>query len=181
MSLLLISAVQDLLTTSFSNIERLFIMTVEIRKALAKAEDIELLTSLRIEMRKEREEVPPPEDPEKFREQVKEYFASSLAKGSFISFLLFEEGKVAACSGLCIERHPPTYADPEGYFGYITNMFTLKEFRGRGYAKLLLDEIRKEAERSHCRKLLLNASSMGKPLYEKYGFKDVSGEMVLHL
>jgi GNAT superfamily N-acetyltransferase len=156
-------------------------MTVEIRKALSNKEDIEILTSLRMQMRAEREEVAAPEDLEKFREQIREYFESSLAKGSFTSFLLFEDGKIAACSGLCIERHPPTYSDPAGYFGYITNMFTVKEFRGRGFAKLLLDEIRKEAISCRCGKLMLNASSMGKPLYEKYGFKEVANEMVLFL
>lgn len=156
-------------------------MSIEIRKAEATEKDIELLTFLRMQMREEREEVPPPENMDLFREQLKEYFASSLAKGSFISFLVFIDGKAAACSGLCIERHPPSYSDPEGYFGYITNMFTLKEFRGRGLARLLLDEIRKEAEKYHCRKLMLNASSMGKPLYEKYGFRDVENEMVMFL
>ena len=156
-------------------------MNTEIRKAEATEEDIELLTSLRMQMRAEREDVPPPEDMTLFRNQVKEYFASSLAKGSFISFLVFADGKPAACSGLCIERHPPSYSDPEGYFGYITNMFTLKEFRGKGLARLLLDEIRKEAVRCRCRKLMLNASSMGKPVYEKYGFKEIANEMVLFL
>ena len=156
-------------------------MSIEIRKAEATEKDIELLTFLRMQMRAEREEVPPPENMDLFREQLKEYFASSLAKGSFISFLVFIDGKAAACSGLCIERHPPSYSDPEGYFGYITNMFTLKEFRGRGLARLLLDEIRKEAEKCHCRKLMLNASSMGRPLYEKYGFRDVENEMVMFL
>ena len=156
-------------------------MTVEIRKALSNKEDIEILTSLRMQMRAEREEVAAPEDLEKFREQIREYFESSLAKGSFTSFLLFEDGKIAACSGLCIERHPPTYSDPAGYFGYITNMFTLKEFRGRGLARLLLDEIRKEAIRCNCSKLMLNASRMGRPLYEKYGFRDVENEMVMFL
>ena len=156
-------------------------MSIEIRKAEATEKDIELLTSLRMQMRAEREEVPPPENMERFREQVREYFAASLAKGSFCSFLLFDDGKPAACSGLCIERHPPSYSDPEGYFGYITNMFTVKEFRGKGYARLLLDEIRKEAVRCRCGKLMLNASCMGKPLYEKYGFREVANEMVLFL
>ena len=156
-------------------------MKIEIRKAEATKEDIELLTSLRMKMRAEREEVPPPADLEKFREQVRTYFAESLSQGSFISFLLFADGKEAACSGLCIERHPPSYSDPEGFLGYITNMFTLKEFRGNGFARLLLDEIRKEALKHHCSKLMLNASRMGRPLYEKYGFKEVSGEMVFPL
>lgn len=152
-----------------------------IRKAENTPEDIELLTSLRMQMRAEREEVPPPENMEKFREKVKEYFTTSLAEGSFISFLAFIDGKAASCSGLCIERHPPSYSDPSGYFGYITNMFTLQEYRGRGLAGKLLDEIRKEALSRHCRSLRLNASAMGRHLYEKYGFQEVKGEMVFPL
>ena len=42
-------------------------MTVEIRKALSNKEDIEILTSLRMQMRAEREEVPPPENMDLFR------------------------------------------------------------------------------------------------------------------
>ena len=30
-------------------------------------------------------------------------------------------------------------------------------------------------------RLMLNASSMGKPVYEKYGFKEIANEMVLFL
>ena len=82
-------------------------MAVEIRKALPNEEDIELLTSLRMQMREEREEVPPPQDLTHFREQVKEYFTTSLSGGTFTSFLVFVDGEIAACSGLCIERHPP--------------------------------------------------------------------------
>lgn len=148
-----------------------------IRKARNTPEDAEILTSLRMQMRKEREEVPPPENMERFREMVKEYFTSTLAEGSFISFLAFINGKAAACSGLCIERHPPSYSDAEGRHGYITNMYTLPEYRGRGLAGKLLDEIRKEAIRLHCSSLRLNASAMGRSLYEKYGFQEVKGEM----
>lgn len=51
-------------------------------------------------------------------------------------------------------------------------MFTHSEYRNRGIAKQLLNQIITEAQKRKVHHLFLIASEMGKPLYKKMGFKE---------
>ena len=143
----------------------------------ATAEDAELLAQMRLEMRKERETAVCTVSEEEFYRRNVEFFRTHIAGGDFISFLAFDGGEAAACSGMSLQVHPPTYENPSGKSGYISNMFTRPEWRHRGLAKQLVDRLVEAAREAGCAKLYLNASAMGRPLYEKYGFVPADGEM----
>ena len=147
----------------------------------ATADDAELLAQMRLEMRKERETAACALSEAEFLRCNVEFFRTHLANGDFISFLCFDGGAAAACSGLSFQIHPPTYENPSGKSGYITNMFTRPAWRHRGLARLLVDRLAEAAREAGCAKLYLNASAMGRPLYVKYGFRPVENEMVLDL
>ena len=147
----------------------------------ATAEDAELLARMRLEMRKERESSECALSEEEFLRCNVEFFREHLAGGDFISFLSFDGDEAAACSGLTLQVHPPTYENPSGKSGYVTNMFTRPKWRHRGLAKQLVDRLVEAARSAGCAKLYLNASQMGRPLYEKYGFRSVENEMVFDL
>ena len=53
----------------------------------------------------------------------------------------------------------------------------IPEYRCQGIGYKLLTAIMEQAKQDGYRKVTLNATELGKPLYEKYGFSDVSGEM----
>lgn len=55
--------------------------------------------------------------------------------------------------------------------GWIGMVLTHPEFRGRGFAKRLLEHVLQRADAAGIRTLKLDATDHGKPLYEKYGFK----------
>ncbi|HKN32899.1 MAG TPA: GNAT family N-acetyltransferase [Terriglobales bacterium] len=55
--------------------------------------------------------------------------------------------------------------------GWIGMVLTHPEFRGRGFAKRLLEHVLQRADAADIRTLKLDATEQGKPLYEKYGFK----------
>ena len=141
--------------------------------------DAELLAEMRLEMRREREtavcHIP---DEELYRHNL-EFFRTHLADGSFISYIAWEGDRAAACSGLSLQVHPPTYENPTGKHGYITNMYTRPTWRRQGIARMLVDKLVEAAARSGCAQLFLNASPMGRPLYIRYGFEPVDGEMRL--
>ncbi len=153
----------------------------EITIRRADSSDIELLTQMRLEMRRERETVPllMPEDD--FEAAVRSFFSKTIVDGSFISFIAFCDGEPAACSGLSIQNLPPSYSEPHGLRGYVTNMFTRSKWRGMGLASKLLDEIVTYCKSICCDSIDLNASSAGRPVYIKYGFVEHSGEMKLKL
>lgn len=152
---------------------------MELRKI--SAEDAKLLTELRMKMRSERETCPPPEDMRSFEKANYDFFSSAAADGSYIGFLAVEEGKIAGTGGICLHNHPPSYSVPNGKSACLLNMYTLPEFRKQGVAGKILAALIDSAREAGCCKIFLNASDMGKPLYQKFGFSDVANEMVLDL
>ncbi len=147
----------------------------------ADSSDIDLLTAMRLEMRNERETVPLKISINEFEASVRAFFQRTIADGSFISFIAFCDGEPAACSGLSIQSLPPSYSEPHGLRGYVTNMFTRRQWRGMGLATKLLDSIVSCCKSIGCDSIDLNASGAGRPVYLKYGFTDLPGEMKLKL
>ena len=143
--------------------------------------DIDDLAECRLEMRLERETDKTVVDTEEFRSNNYDYFKRHLSDGSFISWVALDNGKIAATSGLCFYYAPPTFNNPTGVTAYIMNMYTKPEYRKKGIATKLMEYIIQEAKSRACSKITLNASDMGRPIYEKLGFKNVHEAMVLYV
>ncbi|MBR1952793.1 MAG: GNAT family N-acetyltransferase [Lentisphaeria bacterium] len=147
----------------------------------AQPSDAELLAQLRINMRRERETLPPPDDEAAFLEENINYFRNALNTESYIGFIAFEDNTVAGTGGICLHIHPPSYGVPNGKTACLLNMYTLPGARGKGVAGKILSLLIEKAKEKECCKIYLNASNMGKPLYQKNGFTDVENEMVLDI
>ena len=113
--------------------------------------------------------------------ELVEWFAASLSDGSLISWLAVDGDKIVASSGVCLFKFPPAYSAPNGRLAYITNMYTLPEYRKQGIGSHLLGLVMNEAKALDCKRLLLHASADGRPLYEKAGFTDADGFMMMRL
>ena len=73
----------------------------------------------------------------------------------------------------------PTYHNESGKKAYIMNMFTDPNYRRKGIAFRTLDLLVKEAKSRGIDAISLEATDMGRPLYEKYGFVKMNDEMEL--
>ncbi len=73
----------------------------------------------------------------------------------------------------------PTCSNPSGKKAYIMNMFTHPEYRRQGIAYHTLDLLVKEAKGRSVTAISPEATDMGRPLYEKYGFVPLESEMAL--
>ena len=155
------------------------VILMEFRWAVAA--DAELLGKMRIDMRRERETLPPPADEKAFLEANISYFRTALADGSYVGLIAFEKGEAVANGGICFHLHPPSYAVPNGKSACLLNMYTRPEARGRGLAGQILSKLVEHAREKGCCKVFLNASDMGKPLYLKFGFREIANEMVFDL
>lgn len=143
--------------------------------------DIEELIDFRIRMRNEREDSIDGVELDKFKENSYKYFQEHISDNSFISWVVEENGKIEAVSGISFYFVPPTYSNTSGEVAYIMNMYTNPCYRRKGIATKLLDLLVKEAEERKLTKVILNASDMGRHLYEKYGFKDGVDDMVYYI
>ena len=79
-----------------------------------RSDDAELLAQLRINMRRERETAPPPENEEAFLMANVEFFRKAVADGSYVGIIAEENGIPAGTGGFCLHIHPPSYSVPNG-------------------------------------------------------------------
>ena len=109
------------------------------------------------------------------------YFLENIENNKFISWLAIENNEIIATSGLCFYELPPTFKNPSGKIAYITNMFTIYEFRRKGIATKLFEKIIDEVKMLNYKIIRLHTSELGKELYKQYGFVDSDGFMHLRL
>lgn len=113
------------------------------------------------------------------KEANKSYFNSALKDDSFAAWLALHGDKIIATSGLSFSVVPPAFKF-DGKLAYIMNMFTFPEYRNQGIGTELLKRVVEEAKNRGYKIIKLNATEMGRPLYEKYEFKDSHGEMIFN-
>ncbi|MCL2636769.1 MAG: GNAT family N-acetyltransferase [Oscillospiraceae bacterium] len=110
-----------------------------------------------------------------------EYFKASISDNSLISWLAADGEKIVATSGVCFYQLPPTFRNPSGKTAYITNMYTLPEYRKQGIGSRLLQYVINEAKALNYKVIRLHASADGKSIYSKAGFCETDGFMALML
>ena len=140
----------------------------------ATSDDVALLVTLRMQQLID-EQLPTEPNIEK---QLTEFFTKQLATDLFIQWLLLSDTEeVMATGAILFYQFPPSQYNPSGIRGYIANMYTIKQYRGHGYASQVLDQLVQEAKQRNVHKLFLYGSEMGQPVYKKYGFKFVDAYM----
>ncbi len=149
-------------------------MNIEYRKATA--EDIKNLVSTRLNFLSEVNNLTD-EDRELLKETNHSYFIKAIRDGSYVSYIALEQNQIVGTSGITFYSVPPNKKCPTGKAAYISNIYTCSDYRGKGIARNLFTLVVDEARKSGYEKLLLNATDMGRPLYEKFGFSATHGDM----
>lgn len=97
--------------------------------------------------------------------------------GLYTGWFALDEEKIVAGVGMITLDWPPHPLHEEPLRGYILNVYTQPEYRGKGISKRLMREAMAEAVRRKITLVTLHASKMGRPVYEKLGFTSSSSEM----
>jgi GNAT superfamily N-acetyltransferase len=103
-----------------------------------------------------------------------------LSDGSYVGWLVEEDGRAVAGAGMWLIDFPPHWMDAEPVRAYLLNFYVDPAFRGRGLAYELLTSAVEDARRRGIKVVSLHASKFGKPLYERNGFEPTN-EMILRL
>lgn len=141
---------------------------------------IEEFWALRRALLSELGELPGGGEAQTFEEASRVYFLSHIGRDLFCWGIPAEDG-LAACGSLCLFERLPYPGNPAGREGYLLNVYTRPEFRGKGYASRILEEMIRFAGKNGIGRLWLSASDMGRPLYRRAGFSDRGNEMELFL
>lgn len=110
-------------------------------------------------------------DEETLKEKTLDYLKENLNKNIYLFGLFIDDELVANC-GFYLDKHFPTYSNPNGIIGYICNVFTKEEFRKKGYQRKLFNYCL-----SYARKMKIinfKLSSKNKyaiKMYQDFGFK----------
>ncbi|MCA9836526.1 MAG: GNAT family N-acetyltransferase [Trueperaceae bacterium] len=117
---------------------------------------------------------------ERWREETLEFIADAREKHQYAAFIAEKNGQpigTAACQ-LFYGPYPMVFQKDKRQYGYIWGVYVTPEERGKGIARTLTQACTDYLRDIACTKVVLHASPMGKPVYEKLGFVP-SNEMIL--
>ena len=143
---------------------------------IATNDDIELLMSSRLEMLKVVNNLP--QDyvySDEIVNESRDYFLN----GDQVTVLALDGDVVAGCASMSFMRIMPTFSHPTGKRAHLMNVYTRSEYRRQGIARKMVNMLIDETWKRGATEISLDATKMGRPLYESLGFTNSTECMVL--
>ena len=143
---------------------------------IATNDDIELLMKSRLEMLRI---VNGLADDYVFSDEIVSESRDYFLNGDQTTVLALDEGEVIGCSSMSYMRIMPTFSHPTGKRAHFMNVYTRNEYRRHGIARKMVEMLIDETWKRGATEISLDATTMGRPLYESLGFTDSTECMVL--
>lgn len=143
---------------------------------IATKDDIELLMSSRLEMLKVVNDLP--KDyvyDDVIVNESRDYFLN----GDHVTVLAIDGGEVIGCASMSFMWIMPTFSHPTGKRAHLMNVYTRSEYRRQGIARKMVNMLIDETWKRGATEINLDATTMGRPLYESLGFTNSTEGMVL--
>ena len=143
----------------------------------ATNDDLDMMMSSRIEMLKVVNGLS--EDilfNKEFIDSTREYF-----QNSFQTTVLAVDNDVIGCATICYIKIMPTFDHPSGKRAHIMNVYTRYNYRRKGIAFQMMKILIEDAKQKGVTEISLDATELGRPLYEKFGFSKTEEGMVLNI
>ena len=145
----------------------------------AGIEDLELLVSSRVMVLKAANKLPEDTDMSEIERESREYYKKAFAEDTHTACLVFDGDRLIGAGGISYYTVMPTCDVPSGRKAYVMNMYTDPEYRRQGIAYKTLELLVQDSKARGIDHITLEATDMGRPLYEKYGFVQMPSEMQL--
>lgn len=145
----------------------------------ATLDDLDMLTKTRIEVLRAANQLTADADMSLVARHARAYYQRALADGTHLAYLVYDGAQVVGTGGVSYYQVMPTYHNPTGQRAYIMNMFTHPAYRRKGIACKTLSLLVSDARERGIDDIGLEATEMGRPLYEHFGFTQTAQEMTL--
>lgn len=145
----------------------------------ASQDDLDALVQLRLALLHEAGNLKSDTSTTVLAEAIRRYLTENLPTGQFMAWIAQVNGTIIGISGLVFFQRPPIDGNLSGLEAYIMNIYTVSNWRGKGVAMALLQEIISYVKQTEARRIWLHATEDGKRLYEKVGFVSTKNEMEL--
>ncbi len=152
-------------------------MKLEFRKATI--DDLDILTKTRIEVLRAANGLDDNIDMSRVERESRVYYENALTNDLHTAYLVFDGDDFIGAGGISYYTVMPTFHNPTGRKAYIMNMYTKPDHRRMGIATKTLDLLIQDAKKRGITSISLEATDMGRKLYERYGFISMSSEMEL--
>ena len=140
--------------------------------------DMKILMKLRLEMLREVNGLSGVyEYDENFIFESRRYFES----GEQTTVIASDGETLVGCASLSYTWIMPTFSHPTGNRAHLMNVYTRADYRRRGISKKMVEILIDEAKGNGVTEISLDATEMGRPLYESLGFKTSDSCMVMDL
>jgi len=109
---------------------------------------------------------------EKHRKATRSWIRKQLSGGKLVGLIVkAPDGRVAGSGCIWIRDEQPRPTSMRLEVPYLMSMYTEKEFRRRGVAKLIVKGALEWCRKHRYDRLVLHASKLGRPIYESLGFE----------
>lgn len=166
-------------TKSLTDLEGEYEMAKNYKYKKAIIADIDELVKTRIIVLRAANKLSNDVDMSLVEKESYEYYKSALETGEHVAYLVYDNETFIGAGGVSFYQVMPTYHNPTGKKAYIMNMYTASAYRRQGIAFHTLDLLVKVIRKQGVSQITLEATEMGRPLYEKYGFVKMEDEMEL--
>lgn len=140
--------------------------------------DMKILMKLRLEMLREVNGLSGEyEYDENFIFESRRYFES----GEQTTVIASDGETLVGYASLSYTWIMPTFSHPTGNRAHLMNVYTRADYRRRGISKKMVEILIDEAKENGVTEISLDATEMGRPLYESLGFKASDSCMVMDL
>lgn len=103
--------------------------------------------------------------------QLPDYFLRKLGS-ELIAFVARDENRIVSVAYLLIIEMPANLMLLNGIYGDVLNVYTEPEYRGKGLATCLMNNLIEYGKKAGLGRIDLMATDDGYPIYKKVGFED---------
>ena len=114
---------------------------------------------------------------EKFISESRRYFES----GEQTTVIALDGQTPVGCASLSYIWIMPTFSHPTGNRAHLMNVYTRADHRRSGISKKMVEILIEEAKENGVTEISLDATEIGRPLYEVLGFQASDSCMVMEL
>ena len=143
---------------------------------IAANEDIELLMRSRLEMLRVVNDL---SDDYVYSDEIVNESRDYFLNGDHATVLAMDGNEVIGCASMSFMRIMPTFSHPTGRRAHLMNVYTRNAYRRQGIARRMVEMLIDETWKRGATEISLDATVMGRPLYESLGFVSSKECMVL--
>jgi GNAT superfamily N-acetyltransferase len=152
---------------------------MELTYKKAEMSQLDDLVKLRIKVLRAANKLSYDVDMSKIEQHSYVYYKQGFQSNNFTVYLAYDGDQIVGCGGVSYFDIMPTFDFPNGKCAYIMNMYTESEYRKKGISTRILDLLVKDSKEKDIHKITLEATDMGRSVYDKYGFIQMKNEMEL--